>query len=182
MAYTPEPMADVVRIGVSLEPELLERFDRLLGDRGITNRSEALRDLVRDHLVEADLSDEAEALGTLTMVFDHRKRALSAGLTSMQHDHGHVVSSMHVHVDEDHCLEVVAMRGRLGELRHLADRMLASKGVLHGQLVVTSMAALTGRAPQASATPAAGPSEGHHGRTARGAKKPLPTGQGPAQE
>ena len=138
-------MSEVVRIGVSVEGPLLDRFDRLLEDRGITNRSEALRDLIREHLVDAEVADEVEAIGTLTMVFDHRRRALASGLTSVQHHHaGHVISSMHVHVDEAHCLEVIAMRGTVGEMRRLADRLAGSKGVLYGKLVLTSVDALTG--------------------------------------
>ncbi len=138
-------MTDLVRIGVSLEGDLLERFDDLLEERGVANRSEALRDLIRDCLVEAEIDDDVEAMGTLTIIYDHRKRALSKELTSVQHAHGHhVVSSMHVHVDETYCLEVIVLRGLHGEISRLADHMLRTKGVLHGKLVVTSVDALTG--------------------------------------
>ncbi len=144
-------MTDVARIGVSLEGALLTRFDRLLEDRGIKNRSEALRDLVREHLVAAELADEADAVGSVTIIYDHRKRALSSGLTAEQHSHAHhVISAMHVHLDEAYCLEVIVLRGVLAEIRRIADRLIGQKGVLHGKLVVTSVDALTGR-PSAGA-------------------------------
>jgi CopG family transcriptional regulator, nickel-responsive regulator len=140
-------MAELVRIGVSLDGDLLERFDALLEDRGVANRSEAFRDLIRDCLVEAELGEDVEVVGSLTIIFDHRKRELSKGLTSVQHAHGHhVVSSLHVHVDETHCLEVIVLKGHLGEVKRLADQMLRTKGVLHGKLVVTSVGAITGHA------------------------------------
>ena len=138
-------MTDLVRIGVSLERDLLGRFDTLLTERQVENRSEALRDLIRDCLVEAELTEDTAAIGSLTLIYDHRKRELSAGLTSVQHAHGHhVISSMHVHVDDHHCLEVIVLRGRHGEIKHLADHLLRTKGVLHGKLVVTSVAAIEG--------------------------------------
>ncbi len=140
-------MAELVRIGVSLERDLLERFDSLLSERGVENRSEALRDLIRDSLVEANLDEETEAIGSVTIIYDHRKRELASGLTSVQHAHGHhVISSMHVHVDDAHCLEVIVLRGKHGEISRLADRLLRTKGVLHGKLVVTSVEAITGAA------------------------------------
>lgn len=143
--YARATMGDLVRIGVSLEDDLLERFDDLLEERGVANRSEALRDLIRDCLVEAEIDDDVEAMGTLTIIYDHRKRALASGLTSVQHAHGHhVVSSMHVHVDDTHCLEVIVLRGLHGEISRLADHLLRTKGVLHGKLVVTSVDAITG--------------------------------------
>jgi CopG family nickel-responsive transcriptional regulator len=136
-------MSDLVRIGVSVEEHLLERFDRLLADRGMTNRSEAIRDLIRDHLVEADLAEDVIAIGTVTIVFEHHRRSLASGLTSLQHDHTHhVVSSMHVHIDHHHCLEVIVVKGKIGEIRKLADRLIGAKGVLHGKLVASSLDAV----------------------------------------
>jgi CopG family nickel-responsive transcriptional regulator len=138
-------MGELVRIGVSIERELLEPFDALLASRGVSNRSEALRDLIRDGLVEAELAADAECIGSLTIIYDHRKRQLATGLTAVQHAHGHhVISSMHVHVDETHCLEVIVLKGRYHDVSHLADHMLRTKGVLHGKLVVTAVDALAG--------------------------------------
>lgn len=138
-------MGELVRIGVSLERDLLEPFDTLLAARGVGNRSEALRDLIRDNLVEAALAEDTECIGSLTLIYDHRKRQLASGLTSVQHAHTHhVISSMHVHVDETHCLEVIVLKGRHGEISHLADHLLRTKGVLHGKLVVTAVGALAG--------------------------------------
>lgn len=150
-------MTDVARIGVSLEGALLTRFDQLLEDRGIKNRSEALRDLVREHLVAAELDDETETVGSVTLVYDHRKRALSSGLTAEQHSHAHhVISSMHVHLDEAFCLEVIVLKGALAEIRRIADRLIGQKGVLHGKLVVTSIDSLAGRRPRGAPGAAAG--------------------------
>jgi CopG family transcriptional regulator, nickel-responsive regulator len=133
-------MADVERIGVSVDGHLLKRFDRLLEKRGISNRSEAIRDLIRDHLVEAELDEDVMAMGSVTIVYDHQTRALASGLTKLQHHHSHhVISSMHVHIDEKHCMEIIVLKGRTGELRHIADRLIGAKGVLHGKLVTTSV-------------------------------------------
>ncbi len=136
-------MGELVRIGVSLEEQLLKRFDHWLAERGITNRSEALRDLVRDHLVEAELGEDVESVASVTIVYDHRRRDLASSLTSMQHDHNHhVISSMHVHIDDIHCLEVIVLRGRIGKIRKLSDKMIAAKGVLHGKMIATSVTAI----------------------------------------
>lgn len=137
-------MSNIVRIGVSVEEHLLERFDRLLDGRKIGNRSEALRDLIRDHLIESELEEDNIAIGTVTIIYDHHKRTLSSGLTSLQHEHTHhVISSMHVHIDDRHCLEVIVLKGRIGEVRLLAERLIGAKGVLHGKLVATSIDAVT---------------------------------------
>ena len=140
-------MSDLVRIGVTVDSHLLEHFDHHLDERGISNRSEAIRDLIRDHLVEVELAADVEAMGTVTIVYDHHTRQLERDLTALQHDHGHhVVSSMHIHVDEHHCLEVIVLRGRIGELRLLADRLIGAKGVLHGKLVATTLDAVSAAA------------------------------------
>ena len=137
-------MGEIVRIGVSVESHLLERFDKLLANRRIANRSEALRDLIRDHLVETELQEDVLAIGTVTIVYDHETRALASGLTALQHEHSHhVISSMHVHIDHRHCLEVVVMKGRIGEIRQLADRLIGARGVLHGKLVATNLQAIS---------------------------------------
>lgn len=128
------------RIGVAIDADLLEQFDRRIERRGYTNRSEAFRDLIRDDLIE----EHAEApskpvVGTLTLIYDHHVRMLNEKLTEMQHEHHHaIVSSLHVHLDHDNCLEVLVLRGKSGEVRAIADRLISTKGVMHGRLTITS--------------------------------------------
>jgi len=132
-------MTDLVRTGVSIEQELLEEFDRVIAKRGYGNRSEALRDLIRDMLVAEEVSDNKPVVATLSMVYDHHRPDLSQKLTEAQHHHyGNVLAATHVHLDERNCFEVVIMKGAAGEVKHLADRMLSMRGVKHGKLVMTS--------------------------------------------
>ena len=132
-------MADVTRTGVSIEPELLEKFDRFIAKRGYKNRSEALRDLIRESLITEDIEQNRPVVATLSMIYDHHRPNLSNKLTEAQHHHhGNVLASTHVHLDDDNCLEVVIMKGRSGDVRHLADHMLSMRGVKHGKLVITS--------------------------------------------
>ena len=130
---------DVARFGVSMSARLLERFDGLIAARGYTNRSEAIRDLVRDRLVEArSEAEEGNVVGSLVLVYDHETRALGDRMTHMQHHAGHVVvSAMHVHLNSRDCLEVLALNGPGKEIRELADRLLSLKGVKHGKLIIT---------------------------------------------
>jgi CopG family nickel-responsive transcriptional regulator len=132
-------MSDVVRTGVSLEQELLERFDEAIGQKGYQNRSEAIRDLIRDHLVTEDIDRNKEVVGTLTIVYDHHRPNLTEKLVDAQHHAGSIVlAATHVHLYHHNCLEVVILRGRGGELKVLADRILSLRGVKHGRLVITS--------------------------------------------
>lgn len=129
-----------MRFGVAMDADLLQRFDDHIGAKGYANRSEALRDLVRADLVTDHLKRDGLAVGTLTLVYDHHVRELSEKLTDMQHDLGeHVVSTLHVHLDHDHCLEVIVLRGPAGLIQSASDRLLATKGVEHGRLVVTAL-------------------------------------------
>ena len=131
-------MAKLTRTGVSLEDDLLRQFDRLIGKRGYKNRSEALRDLIRESLVAEAIDENKNVVATLSMVYDHHRPNLSNKLTEIQHHaHGNVLAATHVHLDDDNCLEVVIMKGRSGELKHLADHMLSMRGVKHGKLVLT---------------------------------------------
>jgi CopG family nickel-responsive transcriptional regulator len=136
-------MGELSRIGVAIDSELLERFDRLIAKRGYTNRSEAFRDLIRDDLVEAAWeAPEAQVVGSITLVYDHHVRLLNEKLTDMQHEfHRAILSTLHVHLDHDHCLEVLVVRGRAGALRKIADALLATKGVKHGRLTITASGA-----------------------------------------
>lgn len=134
-------MGDLVRFGVAMDDALLERFDALVARRGqAANRSEALRDLVRDALVDAEWegSDE-EIVGTVTMVFDHHANDLSEKLDGLQHaHHEQIVSTLHVHLDAHNCLEVLVIRGTSAQVRLIADGLLGTKGVKHGKLVTTT--------------------------------------------
>ena len=134
-------MGRLARFGVAMDEDLLARFDELVERRGTgVNRSEAVRDLVRDALVDAEWEDSAdEIVGTITMVFDHHASDLSDKLDSLQHaHHERIVSSMHVHLDAHNCLEVIVVRGTGGEVRAIADALLGTKGVKHGKLVSTT--------------------------------------------
>jgi CopG family nickel-responsive transcriptional regulator len=134
-----EVRVDLERISLAIEKDLLRRFDALLESRKLGNRSEVVRDLMRRRLVEEEAGGDDEVVGTLTLVYDHGQRELTDRLVEAgHHHHARVLSTLHVHLDDRLCLEVQALRGTPGELRHLADHVLALKGVKHGQLVVSS--------------------------------------------
>jgi CopG family nickel-responsive transcriptional regulator len=141
-------MSTLSRIGVAIDTELLERFDALISRRGYTNRSEAFRDLIRDALVtEAAEKPETPVVGTVTLVYDHHVRMLGDRLTDLQHDHFHnVLSTLHVHLDHDNCLEVLVVRGSADSVRRIADALVSTKGVKHGRLTITTTEAHAGAA------------------------------------
>ncbi|MFN3480640.1 MAG: nickel-responsive transcriptional regulator NikR [Thermodesulfovibrionales bacterium] len=130
----------LIRFGISLDDSLLERFDNLIERKGYPSRSEAIRDLIRDALVMEDWkADVSEAVGTITIVYNHEKRELTDLLTDLQHEHYEsITSSMHVHLDEHNCLEVIVVRGRAKDIKAIADRLIATKGVKHGKLLLTT--------------------------------------------
>ena len=131
---------ELVRFGVAMDSELLARFDELIARRGYATRSEALRDLVRADLASAHVEGGGPAAATLTLVYDHHVRELTEKLTAMQHELGEsVVSVLHVHLDHDHCLEVIVLKGSSERIRGAADRLIATKGVEHGRLVLTAL-------------------------------------------
>jgi CopG family nickel-responsive transcriptional regulator len=132
-------MSRLVRTGISLDSELLARFDRAIARKGYGSRSEAIRDLVREHSVASDVAEDKVIVGTLTLVYDHHQPKLSEHLIEAQHQyHGKVLAVTHVHLDHRNCLEVVIVRGRGAEVRRLADRLLSLRGVKHGKLVMTT--------------------------------------------
>src|SRR6516165_8481903 len=132
-------MPPLTRTGLSIEADLLNQFDRLIDRRGYRNRSEAIRDLIRESLVSEAVDKNKQVVATLSMIYDHHRPNLSDKLNEIQHhSHGNVMAATHVHLDEDNCLEVVIMKGRSGEVKHLADHMLATRGVKNGKLVVTT--------------------------------------------
>src|ERR1700687_704774 len=133
-------MAELTRITISLETSLLEAFDRHIAGKAYENRSEALRDLIRDRLIREEAKHrDGEQMAVLTMVYDHHARELASKLIDKQHHHHDlVVSSLHVHLGARHCLEVSILRGPGGSVTHLADELLATRGVLHGEITYTS--------------------------------------------
>lgn len=130
----------LIRFGISLEDSLLERFDSLIGAKGYPSRSEAIRDLIRDALVMEEWKvDTSEAVGTITIVYNHEKRELADLLTDLQHKHyDSIISSMHIHLDEHNCLEVIVVRGKARDIKSIADRLIATKGVKHGKILLTT--------------------------------------------
>jgi CopG family transcriptional regulator, nickel-responsive regulator len=136
-------MGELSRIGVAIDANLLEQFDRLIGQRGYNNRSEAFRDLIRDELVEKAWESPArQVVGTVTLVYDHHVRLLNEKLTSIQHDfHRLILSTLHVHLDHDNCLEVLVVRGKAADVQKVADTLISTKGVKHGRLTITTSGA-----------------------------------------
>jgi len=132
-------MGDLVRFGVSVDAELLKKFDKLTVARGYANRSEALRDLMRDALVQQQWQEDEEVVGVITLLYDHHARNLEAQLTDIQHEHhDQILSTMHIHLDHDNCLEVIAVRGTGRQIEELATQLIGMKGVRHGKLTATS--------------------------------------------
>jgi CopG family nickel-responsive transcriptional regulator len=133
-------MPDLTRFGVSLDKDLLVAFDRLLERKGYASRSEMIRDLIRDCLsAEAWRTGRGEAIGTVTLVYDHHVPELQERLTGAQHDAPHlIVSTLHVHLDHHRCMEVLVVRGNGGRIRALADRLIGCRGVEHGKLTLAA--------------------------------------------
>ncbi len=134
-------MSDLSRFSISVNDGLLDSFDQLINGQGYENRSEAFRDLMRDALVKSRLEsspENNEALGSLTLVYDHHARELTDKMKELQHNyHNLVVSVLHVHVNHDDCMEVIVLRGAVREIRALSNGLLSLKGVKHGHLFVT---------------------------------------------
>ncbi len=132
-------MSELVRFGVSLEKPLLERFDALIRNRQYTNRSEALRDLIRRELVRKEWRGGGEVAGAITLIYDHHTRDLMAKVTDTQHDFQKVIiSTQHIHLDHRNCLEIIAARGKADDVQRLADALTSIKGVRHGTLSMSS--------------------------------------------
>jgi CopG family nickel-responsive transcriptional regulator len=133
-------MEKITRFGVSIEPDLLEKFDRMMKKKGYTNRSEALRDLIRANIVkEKNANLDHKGLGTLTVIYDHHSGPLTERLLELQHEHyQQILTTTHIHVDHDNCLEVLILQGKMGNIQTLADKIKALKGIKHGELVLTS--------------------------------------------
>ncbi|MFZ2900231.1 MAG: nickel-responsive transcriptional regulator NikR [Saprospiraceae bacterium] len=129
----------VVRFGVSLEMELLDALDAYTEENHFSNRSQALRHLIARNLVTKKWKSNEVVAGSVTLLYDHHKRDVLNNLTEIQHDyHDVILSSQHIHLDHDNCLEIIAMKGRAPVLKELADRLIAVKGIHHGQLTMSS--------------------------------------------
>jgi CopG family transcriptional regulator, nickel-responsive regulator len=130
----------LIRFGVSADVRLLEKFDEMIAERSYANRSEAIRDLIRDQLVEhAWTSSTAEVVGTLTLVYNHESSELTERLTKLQHDHhSAIISTVHVHLDAHNCLEVLVLKGQSNVIKPLADKLIGTKGVKHGKLTMST--------------------------------------------
>jgi CopG family nickel-responsive transcriptional regulator len=133
-------MSRVIRFGVSLEAKLLKEFDALVKKTGYGNRSEAIRDLIRARLVEEEWKDEnKETVGILGIVYDHSSRELMETLTRIQHNHiPIIISSVHVHLDQHNCLEVIVLKGKSGLIKKTADQLLVTRNVKHGKFIMTT--------------------------------------------
>jgi CopG family nickel-responsive transcriptional regulator len=130
----------VVRFSVSLPRRLARELDQMAAEKSYDNRSLAIADMIRAHLVEhQQQKGHGEIAGSITLVYDHHKHHLQDLLTDLQHEHrAIIISSLHCHLDHDNCLEVLAVRGKASEIKQLADEMIAAKGVKHGKLTITS--------------------------------------------
>jgi len=130
----------IKRFGVSIEPDLLKKFDKVIKKEGYANRSEAIRDLIRRNLITEENRDpDVQAIGTLTMIYDHHTGTLTNRLLDLQHDHhSEILTTTHIHIDHHNCLEVLVLKGKTGNLQKLADNIKALKGIKHGELVITN--------------------------------------------
>ena len=134
-------MSSLSRIGVSIDADLLEQFDALIEERGYQNRSEAFRDLIRNELVEESWkSPDSEVVGSVTLVYDHHVRLLNDKLLDLQHAfHDAILSTLHVHLDHDNCLEVLLIKGQASKVHQIANALISTKGVKHGRLALSSV-------------------------------------------
>ena len=133
-------MSSLTRFGVSIDSQLIKKFDALISRKGYATRSEAIRDMIRESLVEREWeSEERETVGTITIVYNHHTRELEHALTDMQHKSFHqIISTLHVHLDAHNCLEVLVVKGKSHEITKIADRLIGTRGVKHGKLTMTT--------------------------------------------
>jgi CopG family transcriptional regulator, nickel-responsive regulator len=133
-------MSELIRFGVSIEQDLLENFDRLISEQGYSARSEAIRYLIRDALIQEKLDHESqsEVLGSLTIIYDHHATTLLTEMAEIQHKHhSTILSVMHLHVTHEDCMEIIALRGIVSEISKLSNSLLSLKGIKHGKLFLT---------------------------------------------
>ncbi|MFC1571200.1 nickel-responsive transcriptional regulator NikR [Candidatus Margulisiibacteriota bacterium] len=134
-------MSQVERFGISVPKDLLDEFDRIIKKKGYSCRSEAVRDLMRDDIVEQSIAEDKEVVGTITIVYNHHTRDLSDKLTDIQHHfYNQIIATTHIHLDQHNCAEVVIVKGKSGSVKQIADKLIAAKGVRHGKLVMSTTA------------------------------------------
>ncbi len=133
-------MSKLIRFGVSLSSDLLKQFDKLIDRKGYKNRSEAIRDLIREELISEEWKEGGrETVGVFSLVYDHHRNDLSQVINNIQHDNLDIIrSSTHVHIDHKNCLEVIILKGKSSEIKKLTDRLTSTKGIKHGKLIMTS--------------------------------------------
>lgn len=133
-------MSETIRFGVSIDSQLLDSFDKTIVAKKYATRSEAIRDLIRDYLVELDWkTEDKEVVGTVTLVYNHETRDLTAKLAQLQHRlHPLIISTLHVHLDQHNCLEVLVVKGKSNDIQEVADQLIGAKGVKHGKLTMTT--------------------------------------------
>lgn len=132
-------MGKLTRFSVSLEEELLSKFDRYIREKNYPTRSKAIEDLIRESLIKKEWVTGKMVTGTIVLVYNHHKRELVSKLINVQHDfHKLIISSQHIHLDEDNCLEIVGVKGRPKEIEELANKLKATKGVKHGSLITAT--------------------------------------------
>jgi len=141
-------VTDLLRMSFSIERPLAERLEQMCAERNYENRSEFLRDLIRQTIVEEEWEHNEEAVGTISLLYDHNRRNLSAELNDIQHDHhANVLATTHVHLSHDLCAEMIMVRGQAEDLRQMADALRKHKGVLHGTLSLSSTGERLGLQP-----------------------------------
>ncbi len=132
-------MSELTRLGISINSDLLEKFDKILDEKGYVNRSEAFRDLIRNFIIETEWGSNEVAVGVLTIVYNHHIHELTEKLNNLQHQHTDLINStLHVHLDHDNCLEAIVLRGKSSDIKNLAEKLIATKGVKHGKLTKTT--------------------------------------------
>jgi CopG family nickel-responsive transcriptional regulator len=134
-----EKMSELVRFGISIDHDLIKKFDDLINKIGYKNRSEAIRDLIRERLVEEEWKKGEETIGIISLVYNHEIRELTDKLTNIQHKYYNlIISSTHIHLDEHNCLEVIVVRGKSDLIKKVAEQLISTKGVKHGKLSMTT--------------------------------------------
>jgi CopG family nickel-responsive transcriptional regulator len=133
-------MEKVIRFGVSIKPDLLKKFDKNIKKKGYTNRSEAIRDLIREKIITEEIFDpDVQSIGTLTMIYDHHEGNLTDKLLNLQHKHNEeILVTTHIHIDYNNCLEILVLKGKVKKIQKLADSIKAIKGIKHGEVVITN--------------------------------------------
>lgn len=132
-------MSNLVRFSISLEKTLLQKFDQRLKERNYKNRSEVIRDLIRESLIEKEWAQNEIVAGTITLVYDHHKRGLVQKLTALQHSFRcMIISTQHIHLDHDNCLEVIIAHGEAHSLIQLTDKLKSIKGIKYGNLAMAT--------------------------------------------